>query len=331
MKLTPRFLMTFETNIQGISLKNWERVAQNLYWDKFMKLRPSEAKHEILTWLLDTGGLYVAGNGGNVRFDTLLAWQTEIENQHVNKGLELTTDEIEDNQMKDNPNVGVLDYAAKWASDTGFAAAYYPQSILFSLILNGTTMTGYDGVPFFSTAHPIQPGQSSGGTYSNLISGVDINPAPTTGQTELDAFIIAQQNFAKALAAVATQKFVGGVPRYLRPKFLLVPTALQYRAEQLTSGAILGQTSNVLTTRGLEVIVAPELDNDPTSYYIGVEDMLSDELSAFVYSERKPFAMRTYSPMEQVKLDERDTWEWLFKGRNGAAYGHPFLFYRCTV
>lgn len=76
--------------------------------------------------------------------------------------------------------------------------------------------------------------------------------------------------------------------------------------------------------------MAPELDDEPGVYYIGVEDMLSDELGAFVYSEREPFTIRMYGPMDQVALDRMKILEWHNDGRNTAMYGHPYLFFRCT-
>lgn len=327
MKVTPEFIVSFETELKGIMATNWQRVASRLNWDKFMKVRPSAGKREILVWLLETAKLYPEGNGGNTRFDDMVAATFSYENDNAGAGLRLTKNEIEDNQMKDNASVGVLDYARQWANDISMASMYYPQQQLFSLITHGTTATGYDGVPFFSASHPVNPNGGTA-TYSNIITSVGLNPAAAT---ELESFMLAQKNFATALAAVASKTFLNGVPRYLQPTTLLVPTALQYRAEQLTGGAILSQSTNVLANRNIQVIVDPLLDAEPTVYYLGVSDMMSDDLGAFVWSEREPFSLRTYSLYDEAALNRRDEFEWTMKGRNAAVYGHPYLMYRCTA
>lgn len=327
MKVTPSFIVSFETEIKGIVEDNWARVQSMLHWDQFMKVRPSSTKREILVWLLETAKIYPEGNGGNTRFDDMVAATFAYENFNAGAGLKLTKNEIEDNQInRDGTPVGVLDYAGKWANDISKAAMFYPQQQALSLITNGKTQNGYDGVTFFNAAHPVNP-NGGGGTYSNIISAVPINAAPST--TEVDAVVVAQKNLAKALAAVRAQKFINGIPRYLNPTVLLVPTALQFRAQQLTGAGVLGLSTNVLQDLRLKVVVDPLLDAEPDVYYLGVEDMMSNDLGAFIWSEREPFALRTYSMVEEAFLNHRDEFEWTMKGRNAAVYGHPYLFYRC--
>lgn len=327
MKVTPEFVVSFETQLKGLISSNWNRVASNLNWDRFMKVRPSSTKREILVWLLESARIYPEGDGGNTRYDDIAAATFSYENDNAGAGLRLTKNELEDNQMKDNPSVAALDYGRKWASDMGAAAAFYPQQMLYGLITTGKTNKGYDGVPFFSEVHPVNP-NGGGGTYSNIIRAVPINASAGAG-SEQDALIAAQRNLAKALAAVRAQRALNGIPRYLVGTTLLVPTALQYRAEQLTGGDMLSQTTNVLRNRRLEVVVEPQLDAEPDVYYIGVEDMLADDLGAFVWSEREAFFMREFGWMTQLDLAHKDMFEWLMKGRNTAVYGHPHLFYRC--
>jgi phage major head subunit gpT-like protein len=330
MKVTPQFLISFEDTIRGLQTGNWQRVQANLYWSSLMKVRPTGAKRELLTWLLETAKIHNLANGGNKRFDDMIAATHSLEVENWGQALRLTKNEIEDNQLANNPTVGALDYARKWASDAGAAAAYHPQDQLVKLVKAGTTALGYDGVSFFNASHPVNP-NGGGGVYSNIITGVPINAAPGVGQTELDAFVVAQKNFAKALAKVAEQKFFNGIPRYLKPTAMVVPTALQYRAEQLTQGDILGQTSNVLTKRNINVIVDPQFDAEPDVYYLGVEDMMSDEMGAFLYSEREPFSTKFYGPQTEAALNRMKMFEWDLEGRNTATYGHPYMFYRCTT
>lgn len=330
MKISPQFLISLDTDLKVISEKTWERVIPNLVWDRVMKVvPPADAFQRVMVWMLTTARLYPEGRGGNTRFDDMVTATHTIQNENAGAGLRLTKNEIEDNTLASNPQVSTLDWARQWAEQIGNAAAFFPEQQLFTLIAGGTVNTGYDGVPFFSAAHPLNPNTGGGGTYSNIITGVNINP--TSGATALENLMLAQENFAKALAGVTSQKFLGGIPRYLRPTVMFVPTALQYRAEQLTNANTLTQGDNVLTRRGIEVVVNPLLDAEPTVYYLGVADMMSDDLSPFLYWEREPFALRGYSLMDEAELSRRDEFEWHMKGRNGTAYGHPYLFYRCTA
>lgn len=333
MKITPTFLVSFETSLKGLVTGNWDRVAQNLMWDRAMKTRPSSTKTEILTWLLETAQIYPEGQGGNKRFDDMVAATMQFENSHSGTGLRLTRDEIEDNQMANNPSVGALDYASKWAKDVGAAAAYEPQKQLFKLILAGTTALAYDGRPFFDTAHPVNP-NGGGGVYSNHIASVPL--VVTSGASEQDNILIGRKNLGKACAAIRKQRFVNGVPRFLTPTTLYVQSDTVDYAQLLVNAGIIGATTNTSAadaknpSKKLEVVGAPELDDETAgTYYIGVEDTLSDELGAFVWSEREAFSMQTYGPMTEAALKRMNQFEWMLDGRNVALYGHPYLFYRC--
>ncbi len=334
MKLTPELIVSFETEVKGLVTGNWSRVTANLMWDRIMKFRPGGTKREILTWLLETAQIYPEGDGGNKRFDDMVAATQTLEHAHAGNGLRLTADEIKDNVMKDNPSVGAMDYASKWAKDTGAAAGYYPQKALFDLILAGTTATGYDDVAFFSDAHPVNPSSPGGATYSNHIASVPL--VVTSGASEQDNLLIGRKNLGKALAAVRKQRFVNGVPRFLIPTTLCVQSDYSDYATLLVNAGVIGQTTNTSAadpknpTKKLEVIACPELDGETAgTYYIGVEDMLSDELGAFAFSELEAFAMQTYGPMTEAALGRMKQFEWELDGRNTALYGHPYMFYRC--
>lgn len=329
MKISPQFVLSLDTDLKVITENTWRRVLPNLVWDRLMSVVPaSDSFSRVMAWMLTTAKLYPEGRGGNTRFDDMVLATHTIENTNAGAGLRLTRNELEDNQMGANPQVATLDWARQWAEQIGNAAAFYPEQQLFALIAAGTTATGYDGVSFFNAAHPLNP-NGGGGTYSNIITGVSI--ATGLDADPLKDVALAQANFAKALAAVSAQKFLGGIPRYLRPTVMFVPTALQYRAEQVTGARTVGLTENVLVNRNIEVVVNPLLDSEPTVYYLGVADMLSDDLAPFLWWERQPFELRGYSLADEANLSRKDEFEWHMKGRNAAAYGHPYLFYRCTA
>lgn len=340
MEVTPQYILDINTRLEGLMTSNWQRVAMNAgSWARVMKKRPSSSKVELLTWILDTAGLYPQGNGGNFRFDDMVALSTQLENFDVGGALRLTTNELADNQLKDNPKVGTMDFAQKWARDRGGEIAYWPRSVLLGangLIQQGGTALCYDGNPFFYASHPVDPSRTGGGTYSNIITGVDIS----TSTGAITDVVVAAEALARAIAAIQVLTFTSAkIPRMLVPKVIVHPTALTFRVRQLlgiggTNGAdILTQTTNMLGTYGFDApIAAPELDAaNASTYYIGCEDILSDELGAFVYSERKAYEMRGYPDVDSARQNRSKVWEWTVDGRNGSMYGHPYLFFKCTA
>lgn len=335
-KLTPSFLVNFETNLQSIIVDSWARVAQNLIWDKFVKLRPAKTKREILTWLLETAKIYPEGNGGEKRFDDIVAMATEYEISDFGAGLVLRKNEIEDNAMAQTFNgvqVGALDYAAKWARDIGAASGYFPQEKWIAAIEAGfSTGLAYDGLSFFSKLHLRNPagGVGGSGTYSNIIENVNLRPARGGSDSEQDVLLKGRANLGTALAHVRGQRFFNGVPRFLVPRALLVQTDMEEHANLLVKALQVGATDNRKALAPLEVYSTPELDTRPAgSYFIGVEDMMQDELGAFIHAERQPFSVSFYGPQTDSALARQKNFEWHNDGRSGQTYGHPYLFYAC--
>jgi hypothetical protein len=341
MEVSPNLIVDINTELDFIYTSNWQRVMKHAgAWSRIMKRRPGKGKRELITWLLDTGGIYPQGDGGNTRMDDMTAQTTEIDVSDFGAALELTSNEINDNQWAKDPSISAMDYAKKWARDHGAAAAYFPRGQLFTnliLAASGAGATTYDGLSFFNTGHPIDPSRTFLGTYSNIITGVDISAA--TGS--INDVITAGENFSKALATIAGLTFTGAaIPRFLVPRIVVHPTNLTYRVRQLlgmgggASGAeILSQTSNIFKDYNFEApIEAPELNgSSPTTYYIGCEDILSDELGAFIMSEREAFEIQGYPDTASAAQNRQRVWQWLQHGRYGFLPGHPYLFFKCTT
>jgi len=332
MQLAPNLLWTIETQIKTLQSTNWDRVIQYLMWDRIMKTRESSTKRDILNWLLDSVRLYPEGDGGNKRYDDMAGVAYAIENSDVGAGLRLTRNEIEFNQLKlaSGSTVSAYDFAGNWARQIGAASAYYPQQQLFKLLLNGTTQPSYDGVPFFSASHPIYPLTTGGPTYSNIITNVPLRV--TTGASEMDNVLLGRFNYGQAVAKIRAQRAVNGVPRFLVPSVILVQSADFDLANMVIQAGVISATTNTgpQPNRPLEIIACPELDDLPAGQYvIGVDNILSDEMGAFMWSAPRPFETRFYGWMDESQLSRMKEFQWDHDGTNTAAYGHPFLAYLC--
>lgn len=320
MKITPEWIATFETNVQTFIVDAWNRVQANLMWQKCMDVRPSGTGRELYFWLIESARIYDENQGGNKRYDDLAATFYEIVNKNSGAGLVLTKNEIEDNMMKQAPRGPALDYAANWAKQMGGAAGYWPQQKLFELILAGTSNKAYDAKAFFAEDHPVHPLGGSA-TYANLYGSL-----PLFGEDLDDA----ADNLQTGVAAMMSLVQPNGAPRFCKPRYMLHSPKLQYVVNRLLEAKFFNATENVFTNLGVQPISCPELVNDDNSsenWYL-VAELMPGEGGPFIYQDREGYVLSSYSSDSQVELNRRKQFEWLFDGRNAAAYGHPYLCFR---
>lgn len=335
MKVTPAWVSSFEANVQTFIVDAWTRVERNLVWDKFMEVRPSSTLRELYFWLVETAKIYPENQGGNKRYDDMAATFFEIDNANSGVGLQLTKNEIEDNMMA-SPNLrGMpsLDYAANWSKQVGGAGAYWPQDLLFNtLFANGLTANGYDGVPFFSASHPVNPisGNPGGLTYSNLIASKPLATAtPSPGTAAADLIFAAGQNLTSVIASMRGYVQPNGKRRMLRPKYLIHDPSNLYMVGQLLDSKFWNANDNPFTKFGIEPVCVDELSGSPGVWYLTAE-LIEGEGGPFIFQDRDPYRLTSYSSDSQVELNRRKQYEWLYDGRNAGAYGHPYLCIRAN-
>ena len=349
--LTKSFLVDFETNLRSIVESSYSAFAANLWWDRFMLSRPTSSRKEIYAWLLSTAQIRSVNKfGGEMPFEDIIQTSASFEVGAAAAGLKLRRFQLED---LDGHGV---DIAAKWAEDIGRYMSYWPQKQLVSLIKNGETGTTYDSLAFFSDAHLCDPtSAATSATFANLFTGAaastpstDPNDAGYPGALPIDASVttdVALANIGKAVAYIKSIKMPNGVdPRFLRPKALVVPPALQIRAQQLVNARFIAQAaasgggsadvSSLITNLGFsEPVVVDEFSGDDTTWYIACEEVTGTQIGAFLYLDREPFRITYYTGQGggtgvDAVLDRADELEWHCKGRNVAAYGHPYLFFK---
>jgi hypothetical protein len=335
--LTPSFLFDLESNMKLIQAREYQRLVSNLWWNKLAKLMPSQAKKERITWLLDTAKIERRADGQAV-FEDIVSQTTEYENESAVGGLEVTKPQIED---LDGNGVQL---ATHWSRQIGAYAAYWPQKMVAQAILANPVT--YDALPFFDLAHPYNPFKTSLGTYANRLTGaVDgIYPGACpihAGSTTVEEAIA---NIAKALAYAAAYKMPNGEdPRFMRLRYIFHPPALTSRVTQITSakfiaqvaggGAGSGDVEAMIRKFGFgEPVECPELGSafggSDTSYYLGMEEITSDELGAFAYVDREAFNVTFHGPQTSAELARMRKLQWLTNGRNTVGPGHPYLLIR---
>lgn len=348
--LTKSFLIDFETNLRSIVESSYAGFNVNLWWDRFMKRRGTQSRHETVAWLLSTAQIReINKTGGEMIFEDLVQAYADYEMKAAAAGFKIERFKLED------LDGGGVDLASKWAQDIGAYMAYWPQKKLAELIRNGNQSTSktYDNQIFFSAAHPVNPGDTSLGTFANTFTGAASGAYP--GACPIDDSVtvdVAITNLAKVIAYIKQIKMPNGEdPRFLRPTALIVPPRMQMRAMQLTNAKFVAQAAGssagsgdveaVIASFGLgQPIVADELANgftngSDTTYYVACEEVGSgaSQVGAFLYLDREPFKITYYTGQGggngvDAVLDRADELEWHCKGRFCASYGHPFLMFQ---
>ena len=169
----------------------------------------SERSFEEETKLSGFSAAPVKNEGSAIAYDNAQeAWTARYNHETIALGFSLTEEAIEDN-LYDS-------LSARYTKALARAMAYTKQVKAAAVLNNGFT-TGYnggDGVPLFSSQHPLV----SGGTNSNVpTTAADLN------ETSLEAAVI----------QISLRTDERGLLIAAKPKKLIVPPALQFVATRL--------------------------------------------------------------------------------------------------
>jgi hypothetical protein len=343
--ITPSYVMDLERRMRIITTNEYKNLNSKVWWRSVAREIPATGAAERLIWFLDTAKIERVNKlGGEIEFEDMLAITTEYEMEAAAKGLKLNKYKFEDTDG------GGLNAASHWSKGIGAYAAYWPQKLIGGLVRTGgaASSLAYDGQIFFSGAHPLNPYDSSVGTFANDLTGAASGSFP--GAVPIDASVsldVALTNLGKAIAYIqGSIKMPNGEdPRNLKIRSIMGPSTLVPRMQQLTNakyiaqaatgGAGSGDIESVVRNWGLgDPIEAPELgaaytSGSDTSYYLIAEDATSSDLPAFGYYNREAFSVAYYGELADPQLRRMNELEWTIKGRNAAVYGHPFLIFRC--
>jgi len=335
--ISPQVVRRIEDNIEYMLTDVWARRKAAQWWQRLMKTRSAGTKRELVQWMLNTARIRPIGDGGNYSYEdvTEVTWEFLVE--RFGDALRLSTDEIEDG--------GAFDRAGQWATHMGSYGAEWPQLSAIALLEEGKTRTCYDELAFFSKVHPVNHyAGASSGTYANLHYDMPFSAT----------------NLARAFKTIASIKAPDGLYRKLKPRIVAAGEVERLRvvqalsaesyADPVRSGSTAAASNVIKTAYGFQEPVidvdfdevgstsAAAVTNDAGGghtaaeergvWYLACDLVEDDRLGGLIYSERKPFSLTNYSHMDDVTLAQMDAFEWQFKGRNGATYGHPFLLHR---
>ena len=199
----------------GLEYKSYEAEHKEIY-----ETETSERSFEEETKLSGFSAAPVKPEGQAISYDNAQeAWTTRYNHETIALGFAITEEAVEDN-LYDS-------LSARYTKGLARAMAYTKQVKAAAVLNNGfsSAYVGGDGVPLFSSAHPLV----SGGTNSNTPSTqADLN------ETSLEA----------AFIQIAGWTDERGLLIAAKPKKLIVPPALQFVATRLLETELRVGTNN---------------------------------------------------------------------------------------
>ena len=199
----------------GLEYEGYGEEHKELY-----EIESSERSFEEETKLSGFSAAPVKSEGAAIAYDNAQeAWTTRYSHETIALGFSITEEAIEDN-LYDS-------LSARYTKALARGMAYTKQVKAASVLNNGfsASYNGGDGVPLFSTAHPLV----SGGTNSNTPSTqVDLN------ETSLEASVIQIAAWTDERSLLIAAK----------PRKLVVPPALMFVATRLLETKLRVGTNN---------------------------------------------------------------------------------------
>lgn len=279
------------------------------WWEQVATLVPSTGGSNTYAWLKSIPA-FREWVGERV-FHSLVSKGTVLSNKDFENSISVPRNSIEDEQL------GIFGASFEMM---GQEAAKWPDKTLAKALKAGGTTVHYDGQPFFNGSHPVDPDDSSKGTYSNDRTTFDLTP----------------DNYATARADFMGRLNEAGEPMGLMPDLLIVPPQLEVTAKRIlendilaraigTVGAAADNNPNKGTAR---VLMLPELADQPTQWYLACTSL---PIKPLIWQLRKaPVMLPKVAPTDPNVLLHKEYW-YLADARGNAGYTFPFLITRCTA
>jgi len=269
----------------GLSYATYDQEHKEIY-----ETETSERSFEEETKLSGFSAAPVKNEGSAIAYDNgQEAWTARYNHETIAQGFSLTEEAIEDN-LYDS-------LAARYTKALARSMAYTKQVKAAAVLNNGFTAgyNGGDGVPLFSSAHPLV----SGGTNSNIpTTAADLN------ETSLEAAVIQISLWTDERGLLIAAK----------PKKLIVPSSLQFVATRLLETELrVGTNDNDINAIK---------NNGSVSEGYTVNHFLTDTNAWFLTTD-VPNGMKHFErvPLSQSMDGDFDTGNVRYKARERYSFG----------
>jgi len=295
MELTVQNIKNLQTGYSAIYQQGWGAVDPQL--EPLATPVPSSARTNTFGFLLNL--LKMRKWDGPRLINNLKTGAYLLENEPYELTVGVDRRDIRDDLM------GI--YNSRF-NDMGRAAKLWPDQTLNTALQAGTTRLGFDGVAFFSTAHPLNPA----GNQSNNFTTTALSSA----------------NFATVRAAMASYTGQDGEILGVQPNTLIVPPQLEDTANTIVTAAV-GVSGSTNVQRGqARVVVVPRLANQPTTWYV-VDDSNAIKFLIWQLREAPIFTSKTSFNDDNVFFENQFLWG--INSEGVAGYGPWFLAARAIA
>ncbi len=312
MQLTPQTLDFLFTQFSSDYQRGYGAYTSK--WQEFAERIPSSTELNTYGWMADLPGFREWVGARVMRNISLRAYT--LRNKDWEDSFAVSRNAIEDDQF------GLYSRSAELL---GNAASRLWDDVISQVLQAGVSSICCDGQFFFDTDHPVDLDDANSAIYSNKISA---KPLTTS-------------NIASLKTTMASFKGESGRSLEIRPNLLIVPTALEFAAYQAVGANMYAQP--VTTVDGsqnvaavplpnpynsqIKVLVVPQLDNEPTIYYLAD----TTRLKPLILQVRKEpqIVQRTAPDMDNVF--HRKEFEYGADARGNGGYGLPFTMLRVST
>lgn len=274
------------------------------WWSQVATEIPSSAKSNTYGWLAQQV-LLREWVGPRVALNLSERTYT-LANKSYEATLEVDRDDIEDD------NLGI--YSAMLIPQLAQGAAKHTDQLIKTMLQSnsGAGPTAYDGLPLFDDSHLTY--DASGTTYDNKF-GVALTA----------------DNFNTNWAAMASYTGEDGQPLGVMPNLLIVPpqlkrTALEIMSATMTAKVFGSDTAAAAVDNVLkgwaEVLVIPELANDPTRWYLAD---VSKPIKPLIYQNRRPDQFVSRDNPQDPKVFDQKKFTYGVDNRKNVGVTLPFL------
>jgi hypothetical protein len=305
----------------AIEYRYADEVADAPTWQwRVMGVEKPTGDTQTLQFREPTVKIYQLGpQGAGMFFDPSIHKEMKYQAGPVGNGKELYR-----RQMSVREKAGIRE-AGDWASEAGKVANYYPVRGMMSLLFSGLgaypQVLSFDEQPLFSKVHPI--GGASDATYANEHNGMDFTPL----------------NLAAGWTYVAGLIHGGDAPRYLAKDGLIVmlPQNKYLRGQQTLNAESYTDVFNVQAAAANTIknafgfqppIIEPEFNPFPDVWFLGVPIGKTALDSGLVLVEDEPFAINSFSHLDDITLAEKQVLAYHQRAWIGFAAGKPYMIHR---
>jgi len=224
-----------------------------------------------------------------------------------NKDWELTV-KVPRNDFADD-NLGIW---SPLMSEMGRQGKKLPDILVQGALQAGSAAAslGFDGLPFFSALHTLNPA----GVQSNLFT------AATSGATPLVAG--AGVGLDKVRQAMISYTGEDGLPMGVYPNLLIVPPQLEFAAKTILFAERAANGSTNIQKGDMNYIVIPELANAPTEWFVADT---TKSIKPLIYQLREAVKMTSLTNVDDANVFFHKEFVWGQDGRAVASYGPWFL------